>query len=137
MTRPPNYATRQGEAIISYLSEMQNNYMTAAQIFGHLRNGRQNISRPTVYRQLEKLVREGWVRKFLFDGASVASYMYVGAGGDAGGFYNLKCEVCDEMIRLECAEIGIVSKHILDEHSFMVNGGKTVFYGKCKSCQQL
>ena len=136
MKRPSNYSTKQGAAILAFLADAQGKYLTAAQITGHFSAGKTVISRPTVYRQLEKLVKEGRVRKFLFDGASVTSYRYVEDGKAGTGVYNLKCEVCDEMITLECEEIGNVSRHILTEHAFMVNGGKTVFYGKCKSCRQ-
>lgn len=111
--------------------------MTAARIIERLHDRQIAISRPTVYRQLEKLIREGRVRKYLFDGDSVSSYQY--AGGDEGGndYYRFKCENCEGVFNMRCDEVDHVSRHILEEHAFKINDSKTVFYGKCNTCMQM
>jgi len=115
---------------------MKDTAVTAAQIIEHLQKERIIISRPTVYRQLSKLVREGRTRKCYFDGTSVASFQYIDADDNARDFYRLKCEFCDGVFPLQCDEVNHVSRHILDAHAFEVNDKKTVFYGKCKTCSQ-
>jgi Fur family ferric uptake transcriptional regulator len=134
LPRSVNYNTKKGEAVLACLAARKNIFVTAAQIAGHLQKQQVAISRPTIYRQLEKLVRAGRVRKYLFDGASVSSFQYVDGDEYKQDGYHLKCEVCQEMFKLNCDEAGHFSRHILEAHAFKVNDGKTIFYGKCLTC---
>ena len=136
MQRPANYKTKQGEAIIAYLASQRNNFVTAAQIANHLKEQEIAISRPTVYRQLDKLEREGKVRKYIFGDAAVSSFQYIDPENYHQDLYHLKCEICDGIFDLHCDEVDNFSRHIFESHAFQVNGGRTVFYGKCKLCQQ-
>lgn len=134
MQRPSHYNTKNGKAIISYLASVKDSYVTAAQIAQQIRKEHGAISRPTVYRQLEKLVEEGKVRKFLFDGASMSSYQYIDSDEHEQSFPHLKCEVCNNLFNLDCDEVSHISHHISEAHAFQVNSSKTVFYGKCNVC---
>jgi Fur family ferric uptake transcriptional regulator len=111
-------------------------FVTAAQIADYLNNKQFSVSRPTVYRQLKKLEKEGKIRKYLFDGTSVSSFQYYAPDEYRQDFYHLKCEICDGIFNLKCDEVDHVSRHIYESHAFQVNDSKTVFYGKCKMCLQ-
>ena len=134
MQRPANYKTKQGEAVLEYLLSVKEMFVTAAQIVDHMQKEGISISRPTVYRHLEKLVSEGRVRKYLFDGISVSHFQYVDADEYGQGLFHMRCEVCDEVLSLKCDEVDHVSQHILEAHAFQVNNSKTIFYGRCKMC---
>lgn len=134
MQRPAHYKTKSGNAIISYLETVKDSYVTAAQIVRHLQAELGAVSRPTVYRQLEKMVSEGMVRKYFFDGSSVACFQYVDPNGQEQDLYHLKCEVCNNVFDFECDEVTDISRHISQAHAFQVNDSKTVFYGKCEMC---
>ena len=134
MQRPANYNTKQGEAVLAYLASAKGVFFTAAQIADHLRKEQIAISRPTVYRQLEKLVSEGKVRRYLFGDTSVTCFQYTDPNENGQDLYHMKCEVCDGVFNLKCDEVNHVSRHILETHDFKVNDSKTVFYGKCKTC---
>ena len=136
MQRPARYNTKNGKKIISYLASVKDTFVTAAQIAEHLQKEQDAVSRPTVYRQLEKLVGEGKVRKYLFSDSSVSCFRYVDPGEYWQDFPHLKCEACGEIFNLECDEISYISRHISEAHAFQVNDSKTVFYGKCKLCLQ-
>jgi len=94
------------------------------------------ISRTTVYRQLEKLVEAGLVTKNLFDGSAVAMFS-VNQKTQDEYYYHLLCEVCGSFNRLKCKSLQPIAKHIEEEHHFHINDTKTVFYGKCKDCLAL
>lgn len=134
MRRPSTYKTRHGDIILEYFTARQNELITAAQIETYLQQNQVAISRPTVYRQLEKLAREGKLRKLTFGGASAACFQYITPSDATQNCYHLKCEVCDEVFKLRCSEVDHIANHIMQDHAFEVNGGKTVFYGKCKLC---
>jgi len=134
LLRPTHYNTKNGKAIISYLASVKDMYVTASQITEQLQKEQSNISRPTIYRQLDRLVNEGKVRKYLFSGSSVSCFQYVDPDEYAKNCYHLKCEVCDGVFNFECDEVSHVSRHISETHAFHVNDSKTVFYGRCSMC---
>lgn len=136
MQRPANYNTRHSKEILAYLAEKKEMMITAAQIVEHLQEEQISISRPTVYRQLEKLVSEGKIRKLSFSGISGSCFQYIDPVEHEQNHYHLKCEICNEIFDLKCNEVDHVSRHIFENHAFQVNNGKTVFYGKCKMCLQ-
>ena len=136
MQRPENYSTKQGEAVLAYLASVKDVFVTAAQIVDHLQKEHVAISRPTVYRQLEKLVRDGKACKHLFGDTSVSRFRFIEPDEYGHESYHLKCEVCGDISDMKCEEVDHVSRHILETHDFKVNDSKTVFYGKCKTCLQ-
>jgi len=132
--RPHSYTTRHGKAVLVCLMDFEPSYVTAAQVQEHLRRQNVAISRPTVYRQLERLVSSGRARKHLFDGVSVNNYQYVDSAQAVSESYNLICEVCERAYSIQCEEVDQVSQHVFTEHGFQINESKTVFYGKCRDC---
>ena len=136
MQRPVNYNTKQGEAILAYLISVKGIFVTAAQIAEQLNNDNVAISRPTVYRQLEKLIKDGRVQKYSFDGAYFSHFQYVDSDEMSKDLYHLKCEICDGVYELQCDEVDSISRHIYENHAFQVNDRKIVFYGKCELCLQ-
>ncbi|MDR2197139.1 MAG: transcriptional repressor [Coriobacteriales bacterium] len=129
--RPSRYTTRQGEAIRAYLKSQHSRYLTAAQIAAHFEV---SIGRTTVYRQLDKLVREGLARKYSMGDGSPARFQFVAERKDAGEHYHLVCGECGELVHLEAEELAEVSNGILREYAFAVDVSKTVFYGTCGQC---
>jgi Fur family ferric uptake transcriptional regulator len=120
--------------VLAYLAYKKGEYVTATQIEEHFHDGVNAVSRTTIYRQLERLVQEGKLRKYTFDGDSGACFAYVDLRENASDLYHLKCEACGEIFDLQCGEIDHVSRHIFENHAFHVNDSKTVFYGTCKKC---
>ena len=136
MQRPSSYITKHGEAILAYLKAEKETFVTAAQIAGHLQKVQGAISRPTVYRQLDKLIIAGKARKFSFGGSNVAHFQYIDPDDPGQDCCHMKCEDCNGVFDLKCDEVNHISQHILEAHTFQVNDSKTVFYGKCKTCLQ-
>jgi len=136
MQRPTSYETKHGKAILTYLKAGKDTFITAAKILEHLQEEQGAISRPTVYRQLDKLVASGKARKYSFGGSNVAYFQYIDPAESGQECYHMKCEDCDGVFNLKCDEVNHVSRHILEAHTFKVNDSKTVFYGKCKTCLQ-
>ena len=59
------YRTRQKDAVLSCLRGLEGRHATAAEVAAALREAGQSVGLSTVYRQLEQLVNEGAVKKFL------------------------------------------------------------------------
>ncbi len=135
MEEKNRYRTRQREQLLSYLAEHPRKHFTAADICEHFRNGDQKIGTTTVYRQLERLVTEGQVKKYVFEEGESACFEYIGKGAEEEFLcYHLKCEKCGRLIHLECREITMFEKHITEHHGFLIDPKRTVFYGVCRDC---
>jgi Fur family ferric uptake transcriptional regulator len=108
--------------------------VTAKQIEKHFAKKAVPIGRTTIYRQLERLMESGKLRRYTTDGVSGVCYQYVSDGKDCENHFHLKCEDCGELKHTECDMLGKLERHILKEHAFEINALKTVLYGKCTAC---
>lgn len=133
------YKTKQQDLLLSYLKEMQGRHFTAEEIHHHFEEKKLSIGIATIYRQLEKLVLEGKLQKYVIDEHSAACFEYIGSDCETfpnGQHFHLKCEICGKLIHLECEELSEISTHLQKEHDFFLNPFRTVFYGKCSECQK-
>ncbi len=135
MKRPNNYNTKQREAILDYIISMEGTHLTAARIVEHLDKEKVRIGRTTVFRQLDKLVKNEVLRRYTVDGISGACYQYIDNTENCRVHFHLKCEDCGKLTHLECETLLHLHQHVLDEHSFKINNLKTVLYGKCNNCR--
>jgi Fur family ferric uptake transcriptional regulator len=46
----------------------------------------------------------------------------------------MKCEQCGKLIHLNCDEINAFFEHVSEEHGFVLDPKRTVFYGICNEC---
>ena len=129
------YRTKQQDELLEYLRQNPGVHQTAAQIKQHFLSRQKNIGTSTIYRQLEKFVEDGRVKKYLLDTGDSACYEYVGEE-KAPAHFHCKCEVCGRLIHLDCDEMQEMEKHLLEHHGFLWHAGKTVFYGVCQDCQR-
>lgn len=131
--RPSSYTTKQGKAVLACLESQKGAHVTAAQIAEHLEQAGVSIGRTTIYRQLERLSRDGRVRKYAIDGAG-ACFQYADGCGDMGEHFHLKCEGCGEVVHLNGGMLPGITQDIRNNYEFEVDVNKTVFYGRCGTC---
>lgn len=130
-----NYRTKQNIELINCLKDFSDRHVTVPMIADYLRRHGSSIGIATIYRNLDKLEKEGLIRKYVLDGKSCACYQFINQDSDlCVNHYHLKCEKCGKLIHLECAALGDIDKHITEEHGFKINSAKTVFYGICGDC---
>ena len=132
------YRTKQREALISYLRTVPGRHVTAGDICAHFAASGTPIGTATVYRQLEGLVDEGLVNKYIIDSGSPACFEFVGENVhiDGAACYHCKCEKCGKLIHLRCEELSGLGEHLSLRHGFSVNPMRTVFYGVCADCRR-
>ena len=131
--RVATYTTKQRKAILNYLKEHSQTHPSAAQIAKHFERGEVTIGRTTVYRQLDKLVREGLIQKYILDNGTGACFQFISEEDGAVQHFHLKCEECGKIIHLGGEFLPSVTKGILSKYSFEVDVAKTIFYGRCQS----
>ncbi len=137
MAEKVKYKTKQRDHMLEYMGTVGRKHFTAADVCGYFKNNNIPVGTTTVYRQLEQLMKEGKIKKYLIDETSCACYEYIGEteGNDSKTpYYHLKCEKCGKLIHLECHEITEFEEHITRHHGFKINPVRTTFYGLCADC---
>jgi len=127
------YSTKQRELILSFLRE-NSAHVTVADIIAHLKKQEISVGTATVYRTLDKFVKQGIVRKMVIDERAGACYQYID-GDNCSEHFHLRCLKCGKLIHLSCEFLKNLENHIYEHHSFTVSSGKTVIYGICGDCQ--
>ncbi len=126
-----NYNTKQKVAIEQLIENKGNQHFTAEEILNEIKSQGKNIGLTTVYRHLEKLEKSGVLRRYVAEAGESACYQ---KAENCSGHFHLKCTVCGKLLHLSCQKLNGISKHLIDEHQFSVDAGKTVFYGLCREC---
>lgn len=136
MSTKARYATRHYAEIAAWLEQMQGTHITAQDVCDHFREEGTPISTTTVYRQLERLVDEGVVNKYIIDANTPACFEYSGPDHHHSDHtcYHCKCEKCGALIHLHCDEIEELTRHLSKDHHFVLDSRRTVFYGLCENC---
>ncbi len=131
------YNTRHSSDILLYLQENPGVHLTAQEICRHLNDMGKSVGLTTVYRQIERLVGDGLVNKYVMDGSESACFEYIGDDGQMRdkNCFHCKCLGCGKLIHLECGEILNLENHILKDHDFVLDMTRTVFYGLCRECR--
>ncbi len=137
MNVKPKYRTKQREILMRYLETMPGVHITASDVCAHFKEQGSSIGQSTVYRQLENLVDEGVLNKYIIDANSPACFEYVEEKDhcDETSCFHCKCEVCGKLIHLHCDELVGIQKHIDATHGFAIDPMRTVFYGVCADCR--
>lgn len=131
------YNTKQRELILKYLCGQEGKHIKVEDILEYLKNNDTPVGKSTVYRYLDSLVEQNIVRKYTVEDGKGACYQFIGSGNHyhCMEHYHLKCSSCGELFHISCKFMDKINEHILNEHNFMVDNSKTVFYGICVKCQ--
>ena len=137
MSEKNAYKTRQRDELLNYLRTTSSEHITVNDVCGHFRRCGCSIGTATVYRQLERMVDEGLVNKYVIDANSPACFEYIGSESHCGELcFHCKCEKCGRLIHLHCEELEGLSAHVRESHGFRINPMRTVFYVLCEACRE-
>lgn len=129
------YKTKQ-RALIEQTAKHVEGHFTVDSILNMLTKSGQSVGRTTVYRCLERLEKDGKVRKFSSAGGESCCYQYVKGDDNCGEHFHLKCINCGKLIHMECEHLDELCGHIDSCHGFKVDALRTVLYGLCEDCRE-
>jgi len=134
VARRTPYQTRAQRELLDYLKTAPGRHFTVAEIKEHFIGDNNPIGTATIYRQMERFVEEGSVRKFVLGPGERACYTFAGDCNCASHFH-CKCEKCGTLIHMDCKELCDIRDHLQENYGFIWDAGKTVFYGICDQCR--
>ena len=130
-----SYKTKHQAELTAYLKTIPGRHFTVADICEYFRSKGKPMGTTTVYRQIEHMVEDGTVIKYVIDGSSAACFAYNAADTHCDEeCFHCKCESCGKLIHLHCGELSGIKDHLQAHHRFSLNPFKTVFYGVCEAC---
>ena len=88
------YNTKHKKALLEYLETARGRHITVAEIRAHFEAQGNPIGTTTLYRQIDELVREGLLHKYIVDENSAACYEYTGDKPSREPIVHCKCEGC-------------------------------------------
>lgn len=131
------YKTKQMTELLTYMKSVQGSHVTVNDICEYFAEKDITVGTTTIYRQLERMVAEGTVAKYVVDGTSGACFEYTGGQqAEKESCYHCKCEKCGKLIHLHCGEVESLKQHMMEHHSFEMDALRTVFYGICEECRE-
>ncbi len=88
-----------------------------------------SVSRATVYRALEEMVKAGLLRKMTLGNRAVYEHDYGYPQHD-----HLYCQECDSLIEFQSEELLELREAVARLHNFRVTGHRLIISGICEAC---
>lgn len=104
-------------------------HATADEIYNALVKEHPNISKGTVYRNLQRLCEMGDIQKREIPGEA-DRYDHL-----CGNHYHARCMKCGRVFDVEMEYMADLEKSIRDPHGFVFTGHDLVFKGICPACK--
>lgn len=128
------YNTKQKQLVFDFISINKEKQFTCEEITVQLMNGGTPVGKTTVYRQLEKLVNDGFVKKLYSHNSKGFVYQFIDEHSDCDKHLHLRCSECGGYVHLGCDFMSKVSEHIYTHHDFTVDNSRTEIIGICGKC---
>lgn len=131
------YVTASRKNILEYLKKNTDKTVTVSDISLYLEEANCDVNVTTIYRYLEKLVREEKVIKYVAEKGRQAAFQYVEQGHGCMEHLHLKCTGCGNIIHLECDFMSEIAAHIKKEYCFSIQCRNSIIYGLCGECEKV
>ena len=128
MSRSSNYKTKQKDLILDIIKK-QNGPFTVKDIYEKIN---EEIGLTTIYRFIDKLVIENRLNKSIGTD-NITYYHYLEICECTNHFY-LKCDICGNMIHVDCDCIDELTNHLFKKHNFKPNKDHIIINGFCEKC---
>ncbi|MCR5144099.1 MAG: transcriptional repressor [Lachnospiraceae bacterium] len=130
------YKTKPRNAIIEYLKENADTRFTARDILNAVDVEGVELDRSTVYRNLERLCKEGCLVKYKETGVNATCYQYSEGHGSCHDHMHAQCSVCGKIFHLDNSILEDASAKIKKEYGIEIDYGKTVLMCICQECKK-
>jgi Fur family ferric uptake transcriptional regulator len=128
--------TKAREAILNFLQAHTDRQFTVEDIANEATLDGVKIPTATIYRTLVFFEQHKLVNKFVVPGENRSCYQSVLSSRDCNSHYHLKCNTCGKLIHLDCDVMASFTRHMENEHGFVVDLGRTLLYGVCVDCKK-
>ncbi|MFV0519691.1 MAG: Fur family transcriptional regulator [Lachnospirales bacterium] len=126
------YSTRQREVLLDFLVKNHNKHFVTNEIVEELKN--QGISQSSIYRNLQRLEKEGQVIRTALLGSREFTYQFR-KDTVCKNTIHLTCLCCGKNFHLAKNFVDNIVNEIFIGNKFSVDCSKTIVYGTCEKCK--
>ena len=130
------YKTKARNAIIEYLREKRDTRFTARDIYNAVNTSGEKLDRSTVYRNLERLCKEGKLVRYKDTDVNATCYQYSGDHEGCHEHMHAQCSGCGKIFHLDNEILACAAEKMQSEYGIAVDYGKTVIMCTCKDCRE-
>ena len=130
------YRTKQRNAILEFLKDHADVRLTAHDIIKAIRVDGEEPDRSTVYRNLERLCKEGLLVKYKESDIKAACYRYSEEHGSCHDHMHAQCSGCGKIFHLENEIMDEAASKMRSEYAIEIDYGRTVLIGVCDECKE-
>ena len=134
--RKGTYMTKTRERIFSYLQNHVHTIVSAKDIHAYFEENGTKINMSTIYRNLDRLEKEGTIIKIMSEDGKTSLYQYEDHEDKGDKHLHLQCLQCGKVIHLDCHFMNEIKEHISSMHDFDIQCKNSVIYGLCNDCQE-
>lgn len=124
------YHTAQRERLSSILEESPNRQFTIED----LENSLNDVSKATIYRNVNQLVEDGVIRRFQKEGSRKFLYQYMGNPG-CNEHLHIACSECGDVVHIDHAVSDSLINALKNMTDFALDTSKTILIGHCSTCK--
>ena len=128
------YNTRQKRELLRFLKEHGMQHFSVDEVVFEMQDRGEKIGRSTVYRFLELLSEQGSVRKYQ-NVQGVTQYQHVDDDMACDAHFHMMCSKCGNLMHVDCRLMGMLSKHLMEDHGFQLDPRETILVGVCEKCR--
>lgn len=128
-----NYKTGQRSSLLAFLEQHRDEQLAAEQIAEMMAADGNVISLSAVYRNLERMEQEGYVRRSAAGEGRGSVYQYI--GGECSEHLHMQCTGCGQVIHLDHKTTEALCSAAQSCSDFSIDEKRTVLYGRCRDCK--
>lgn len=128
------YNTRQKKLVLELIESNSDTQFTCEAITELLSRKGTPVGKTTVYRQLEKLSKDGIIKKIYADSSKSYIYQHIDGSLRCDEHMHLRCRECGKYIHLGCEFMNKVNEHVSLHHDFIIDNSCTELVGVCGNC---
>lgn len=137
MARSDGYRTKGRQLMLSYLEATKERTVSVSEIQDFMEENGNPVNISTIYRNLDALVAQGQVMKFVSDKGDKSTYRYIEPEHDCHKHLHIQCVKCGKVIHLECDFMKSIEEHVFEEHGISLLCENSILYGVCQSCKNI
>ena len=96
----------------------------------------EELDRSTIYRNIERLCREGKLVKYKETDVNATCYQYTEAHGSCHSHMHAQCSGCGKIFHLDNELVEEATSKIKSEYGIDIDYGKTIIVCQCKECKE-
>lgn len=131
------YKTKPRNLIIEYLKDNADTRFTARDILNAVKGKGDGLDRSTVYRNLERLSKEGKLVKYKEADVNATCYQYSEKHESCCEHMHAQCSVCGKIFHLDNKIFKSAAKKMMDEYGIEIDYGKSVIMCICDECRNI